>query len=321
MKKKYKLKKDIFLYLALIIAIIIGINKGIKEYKEYKYHKTTEYKLIEKGYSKKDIKLLRKYYTENDLKKLLKEEKNTTLLNLLQNKFYKHKYLDQYLNYYDINQDKTIDEIIRDVNLHHNYEFYEYNIPTNIEDNYQMLVNKYYNLDKNYIPDDLVTISLDYSWGQAGSQKIRKDAYEAYKNMHSAAKEATNSYLMIQSSYRSYDSQESVYNSYLKKYDEAYANKYAAKAGYSEHQTGLALDILSMDNPGQSTFKDTEVYNWLKDNSYKYGFILRYPEGKRDITGYEFEPWHYRYVGIDLAKKIYDSNLTFDEYYEYYLNK
>jgi D-alanyl-D-alanine carboxypeptidase len=319
-RKRYKLKPDIFLYIAVLIVVIILANKGIDAYKEYKYHQTTEYKLIEVGYSKKDIKVLSKYLSEKELIKLTKEKQNKTLVNLMNSKYYLHKNLDQYLEYLDLNPDKTIDEVIKDVNIHHNYAYYENTIETNTSLNYELLVNKYYYLTKDYEPDDLVVISTKYSWGTAGSQKVRKEAYDAFIKMHEAANE-NGIYLMVNSSYRDYASQERVYNNYKTNHSEEYADKIAARPGFSEHQTGLALDIFSIKNPAQATFKDSDAYAWLKDNSYKYGFILRYPENLENITGYSFESWHYRYVGVETAKKVYESGLTYDEYYAYNIEK
>ena len=321
-RKKYKLKIDGFLYLAVIIVLIVIAKKGINAYKEYQYHKTTEYKLITVGYTKKDIKLLDKYLDEKELLSLTKDKKkDVVLLNLMKSNFYLHKNLNEYKNYYDLNSNKAVDEIIQTVNVHRNHEFYDNTYPTDLEKGYGIIVNKYYYLDGEYEPDDLVTISTKYSWGSLGSQKIRQEAYDAYVNMHNAANSEANIYLMVNSSYRNYKDQQRVYNDYKNNHGEAYADNIAARPGYSEHQTGLALDIFSLASPSQATFKDSESYQWLLNNSYKYGFILRYPEGKENITGYKFESWHYRYVGVDLAQKIHDSGLTFDEYYAYYLEK
>ena len=91
-----------------------------------------------------------------------------------------------------------------------------------------------------------------------------------------------------------------------------------ARAGFSEHQTGLAIDILTY-NVTLSNFEETDAFKWLSSNAYKYGFILRYPKGKEDITGYEYESWHYRYVGVEIATQIFEEDITFDEYYAYYL--
>ena len=320
-RKKYKLKIDVFLYLAVIIVIIVLAKKGINMYKEYQYHKTTEYKLITAGYTKKEIKTLDKYLDEKELLKLTKEKKNTTLLSFMNSKFYLHKNLAEYEEYYDLNSNKTIDDVIQTVNIHRNHEFYENALQTDMNQGYGILVNKYYSLAEDYEPDDLVTISTKYAWGSYGSQKTRQEVYDAYLKMHEAANSEADIYLMVNSSYRPYKDQLRVYNNYKTNHGEAYADGIAARPGFSEHQTGLALDIFSIKNPAQATFKDSDAYKWLKENSYKYGFILRYPDGKENITGYKFESWHYRYVGVDLAKKVYDSGLTFDEYYAYYLEK
>lgn len=319
-RKRYKLKPDAFLYLAVVIVLIIFANKGCTAIKDHKYHKTTEYKLITQGYSKSDIKVLQKYFNSKELNSLSKKKKDAKLITLIKNKNYKHKLHNEYLEYMDLNHDKDIDEIISTVNLHLNYNFYENTMLTDISKNNLMLVNKYYSLKEDYIPDDLVVITSKYSWGANGSQKIRKDAYDQFIKMHEDA-EASDIYLMVGLSFRTYEKQTEVYNNYKNSQSEIYADKIAARPGHSEHQTGLALDIFSLKDTLQDSFKDSQTYAWLKENSYKYGFIERYPEGKEKITGFTYEPWHYRYVGIDDAKKIHDLNITFEEYYTNYIDK
>jgi len=117
---------------------------------------------------------------------------------------------------------------------------------------------------------------------------------------------------------RDYDEQEETYEYYKSTKGEEYANNYAAQPGNSEHQTGLAFDILS-PNSNTKNFDETEEFKWLQKNAYKYGFIMRYPKDKEDITGYKYEPWHYRYVGIEVAKQIHEEDITFDEYYAFYI--
>ena len=315
-KKKYKLKIDGFIFIAVIIVAIILINKGITAYKTYKYHQTTEYKLITVGYNKKEIKLLSKYLKESELLKLTSKKKDTKLISLMSNEKYLHKNYKNYLDYIDLNPNKDIDEVINLINLHLNYNFYEDVKETDLTKEYLILVNKYNYLNEDFAPSDIVTISTKYSWGSYGTHSIRKEVFDAFLKMHEDANQ-NGIYLMINSSYRDYKSQTIVYNRYKNNHGEIYADKYAARPGYSEHQTGLALDIFSIDGAIRDTFKDSKAYAWLKDNSYKYGFILRYPENKEKITGFSFEPWHYRYVGIDAAKYIYENNITFEEYYVY----
>ena len=126
-------------------------------------------------------------------------------------------------------------------------------------------------------------------------------------------------YLIVNSSFRSYAEQDELYETYKDSYGTIEADSLASRPGYSEHQTGLAIDIFSKDNTSTKTFKESNAYAWLLENSYKYGFILRYPEGKEDITGYTFEPWHYRYIGKKDAKKVHELNITYEEYYAYYI--
>lgn len=319
-KKKYKLKPDAFLYLAVIIVSIILINKGINYYKEYKYHKTTEYKLIENGYSKEEIKLLKKYYKEKDLIKFSKERKDKVLLTFLKNKRFKFERLNEYLEYLDLNPSKTIDEIINEVNLNLNYSFYEKIIDADESLNNLIVINKYYKLKDGYEPNDLTIVSTKYSWGASGSQKLVKEAYDAYIKMHEDAQKE-DIYLMISLSYRSHDEQNRIYEMYKNSHSDAYADKIAARPGHSDHETGLSFDVFSLQDTMQSEFKDTKTFEWLKNNAYKYGFIIRYPEGKEKITGFEYEPWHYRYVGIDAAKYITENNLTLEEYITYHYKK
>ena len=111
-----------------------------------------------------------------------------------------------------------------------------------------------------------------------------------------------------------------IYDEYKDLKGEEYADEYAARPDYSEHQSGLALDIITYGASGE-TFDTTDAFKWLQKNAHKYGFILRYPKDKEDITGYAYESWHYRYLGKDLATKVKKSGLTYDEYYAYYLDK
>jgi len=116
--------------------------------------------------------------------------------------------------------------------------------------------------------------------------------------------------LKIISGFRSYSYQKQVYNDYVEEYGEKKTNTFSAKPGYSEHQTGLALDICE----DSDKFINTKEDIWLQKNAYKFGFIIRYPKGKEDITGYKYEPWHIRYVGKKHAKRIYEKRLTLEEY-------
>lgn len=316
MKKKLKLKKQFKIIIIGIIIIIIASFIGIKKYKQYRYEQTYEYKLMQVGYKKEEANLLENVLDEDKLNEYINKNKDTTILNLINEKYFIYKNLDRYLKYLENNIKVSISDAVSYVNANRDFNYYEEIQDTDITQDTLMLVNKYYKLSEDYTPDDLVTISNNYSWGN--DQKTRKIVYDAFLNMFNDALEEQ-IYLMVNSSYRDYESQNTVYNNYKNSKGEKYADSIAARPGHSEHSTGLCLDIFSKTNTNKNTFKDTTDYAWLKDNAHKYGFILRYPENKESITGYSFESWHYRYVGIEVATFIYENDLTFDEYYAYYI--
>ena len=125
-------------------------------------------------------------------------------------------------------------------------------------------------------------------------------------------------YLMVTSSYRDYASQKEIYDYRKATQGERKADETAARPGHSEHQTGLALDVRSSTHWDNLTDAD---YEWMLNNSYKYGFIIRYPKNNSTITGYQEEPWHIRYIGVEHATKVHELGITYDEYYDLYLTK
>ncbi|MDY5860068.1 MAG: M15 family metallopeptidase, partial [Eubacteriales bacterium] len=132
----------------------------------------------------------------------------------------------------------------------------------------------------------------------------------AFKEMQSAAAKDGIT-LTIVSGFRSYTRQQTLYNNYVARDGKEAADRYSARPGYSEHQSGLAMDLNSVDD----SFAYTKEAKWIAENCARFGFIVRYPEGKEAITGYIYEPWHVRYLGVDLAESITASGLTFEEYF------
>lgn len=157
--------------------------------------------------------------------------------------------------------------------------------------------------------DGIIIVNKTYSLPKDYDPKVNKDALKALKLMQADAK-ALGLDLSLISGYRSYNTQKELYNKYVKKDGEEVANTYSAKPGHSEHQTGLAFDIGSVDR----SFANTSEAKWIEENAHLYGFIVRYPNGKTDITGYIYEPWHVRYLGKETAKKVWESGLTLEEY-------
>jgi D-alanyl-D-alanine carboxypeptidase len=144
---------------------------------------------------------------------------------------------------------------------------------------------------------------------------VDPEAKDKVDQMIRAAREEINREIIAFSGFRSYNYQKKLYNSSVETDGEEYAQRYSAKPGHSEHQTGLAFDLGGqMEYWLEPEFADTEEGIWLAENAHRFGFILRYPKDKEHITGYAYEPWHFRYVGEDHAKRIYEENLTLEEY-------
>ena len=222
--------------------------------------------------------------------------------------YFKEDNLDRYLKYLNTST-KDLETSITYVNIGLDNDYYTNVINIDNQDDLAVLVNKYHKLSNDYVPSDLEKINSKYQW-LGRSNELRKDAREAFEKMCEAATK-DNIYIYAGSGYRSYQTQLYLYNTYVKRDGFKAAETYSARASYSEHQTGLAMDIA---NKSGFISKNDKEYNWLVKNSYKYGFILGYPEDKENITGYMYEEWHYRYLGTTLAKEVYDSGLTYDEY-------
>lgn len=316
MKKKLKIKKQAKRRLIILILAIITLAVGIKLFNDYLYRQTYEYKLLQINYNLNEIKIIEKKLENKQIDTLLTRDYNPNLTKIISDKYFIFNKLDRYLNYANDNKDIDLSKVVSLINVNRNKNYYEDPIKTNYENEELMLVNKYYYLDKDYEPINIVTTSGTYSYA---NNSLNEETYEAYKDLYNAAK--TEGYtILIVSSYRNYEYQDELWNERKELYGTRKADEYAARAGHSEHQTGYAVDVADFYDTNDK-FGDTESYLWMKDNAHKYGFILRYPKDKEDITGYSYEPWHYRYVGIEIANKIYQENITFDEYYAYYLNK
>lgn len=181
------------------------------------------------------------------------------------------------------------------------------------------IVSKTHEISVDYVPTPIEIPDVETRTDKSDDeQSVRSDVATPIKKMFTQALVDGHS-LMIGSGYRSAALQAIYFNSLASSVGEETANQSIARPGQSEHQTGLAVDIstLSQQCYLNKCFATTEDGLWLADNAYKYGFILRYPEGKETITGYQYKPWHFRYVGIDLATALHESNLTLDEAWPY----
>jgi len=267
--------------------------------------------LLDKKYNSNEINYIFNNYIEN-IDILL----NMEYINILQFKDitnFNINNIDRYLKYQE-KKEYDIKTVVTYVNIGLDQKGYStYNSYTEEEANNDItiLVNKYNKLPDNYEPYDLVSLSYDSFY------TLRKDAAESFEKLTSAAL-IDNVVFYPFSAYRSFATQKVLYTRYKNRDGEELADTYSARPGFSEHQLGLAVDIRSNTLNDNLTDKD---YEWILNNSYKYGFIVRYPKGKSHITQFIEEPWHLRYLGIELATKVYESGLTYDEYYDIYLKK
>lgn len=224
--------------------------------------------------------------------------------------YYKDENIERYKIYKEKNQDFSDNEIITYVNIGLDNPYYTNTKESERQHTTEILVNKYNYISISYVPKNLETINTKYANNNMLLTKEAKDAFEKL-----AADAASEDYtITVMSAYRSYEYQQSLYNRYLAIDGQELTDTYSARAGHSEHQTGLAIDVYNKNLP-YTAFENTQEFYWMKENAYKYGYILRYPKDKEFITGYQYEPWHYRYVGVKIATYLQENNITYDEYY------
>lgn len=293
-KKNRKLKKSAKLILLLTAILIISLIIFLINNKKTQNENTQKNNNINNNTNNNNVKTKTNKFEDS--------------------KYYLEKNLTRYQEYENNNKDLSIDEIVKRVNCNLDKEFYVDVKPTDLSKNNLIIVNKFNYLEKDYVPKNLVELT------GYGNGSLVKEAYDAYVEMYNAAK-AQGLNLYVSTSYRNYNFQATLYNNYVNEDGQVNADTYSARPGYSEHQTGLAVDLGTTSNHSITQFGNSEEFVWVNNNCWKYGFIRRYTDESEYITGYVTEEWHYRYVGKDIAKFIYENNLTFEEYYAYYVEK
>jgi len=227
--------------------------------------------------------------------------------------FYKKKNLDRYKNYKLNNPNLSNKDIVLRVNIGLDHGFYTNTNEVKLFNNL-MIINKYNYVTNDFKPNDLVLVD-EYA---KENMYLVRECKEAFIKMAKEA-EIQGYSLRAISTYRTLEYQENLYNNYVKIDGIEKADTYSARPGYSEHHTGLAIDVDNL-KLSYNNFENTKEFSWMQQNAYKYGFILRYGKDN-SITGYIYEPWHYRYVGLEVAKYIYENNISFEEYYYEFLDK
>jgi len=250
------------------------------------------------------------YLVNNDIT----YEYSQKLVDIVRSKYFLKSRLERYMKY----DSDDINTIITNVNSNLDYDFYTNIQKSDTSKGNLIIVNKYYQLDNDYYYGELVT--MDKAYDNKNGSKLNKEAYAAFQKLVDAG-EKEGYHIRNNSSYRSYNTQSGLYNNYKNSNGLTWADKWSARPGHSEHQTGLALDVGVKNEYSLGKFESSPEFTWMKNNAHLYGFILRYPKGKEYITGYGYEPWHYRYVGVDVATYIYENNITYEEYYTYFVLK
>ena len=226
--------------------------------------------------------------------------------------FFKEENTNRYLSYQKNHPSFSIEEVITYVNLGLDKPFYTYTKESPYLNKKEILINKYIYVPRDYKPNHLVQYAKPNLY-------LVEEAKNAYIEMAKQA-EKDNLHIRVISAYRDVSYQENLYASYQEKDSVDIVDTYSARPMFSEHHSGLCVDL---DNVYTSYeyFEYTDEYTWMLENAYKYGFILRYPKGKESISGYQFESWHYRYVGKKISTYLHRHPITFDEYYVQFIEK
>ncbi len=266
-------------------------------------------KYLEIGYKAQDINNIFKLSSKNQTK-MLTLPKQTDFAKYIGIKNFNILNLERYKAYLQKEQ-KDLQTTVTYVNINLDKPFYTDSEEINPGNDLTIIVNKYHHVSKDYVPSDMKVL-----FDSTNNAKLIGVAADAYKLFIEAAKKDGIT-LQSTTAYRSYSFQNTLYTNYVAEDGKEKADTYSARPGSSEHQLGLAVDL---NDPNYSAARLSDKdYEWVLNNSYKYGFILRYTKDNEPITGYMEEPWHIRYLGIDLATKVHDSGLTYEEYYDLYI--
>ena len=267
--------------------------------------------LIKRGYSNNHINIILSHGNDSDITEFAKKDKVKYLEEFYYLDYAKIRYYDEYVEYSTTTGEDEETTVLY-INLGMDGEAYK-DVEVVDEFNHTMLVNKYRKLDENFEPYDLSDVPDEYSARELQASKM---AIDAFIEMAKAA-EKEDLGILINYAYRSYNTQVELCEEYKKLYGPSYVDKYIPYPGHSEHQTGLALDIRSKTT---SVFAESDEYDWVVENAYKYGFIMRFTNRGKNITGFKEEPWHIRFVGKTASEYIHKHRITYEEYYAMFVD-
>lgn len=284
-KQKRKQRRK-FLYLLVIIIFVIGLLVLIPR--------------IEQNTTKNEIQIITPTVDDMFALPYIFQE-------YIDIPYFKSEYMERYTAYKDAHGELSAEEIITHCNMGIDVEFYsresvEIENPSAID----VLVNKVYALPSDYEPNDLAIVE------SGRNTLMRAEAATAFNKLKEACKNEGFNIVAV-SGYRTTAYQQTVYNNKVASSGVEYANKYVSRPGHSEHSTGLAVDV-GINGTDYNAISKSEYYPTFYSMLEEYGFIVRYPNEKQDLTGYNYEAWHIRYLGLDVAKAVMESGLTYDEY-------
>lgn len=290
----------------LVLLVLVKSCQGII------YNYTDECRVYKLGYSIEQARVLTTVLSHEQIDSLIaRHEYDTIAYPLLYSRYFIVENFDRYLAYHKVDTTGApIADIVASVNVGKDLGSKRSAAPCDTSKGNLMLVNRYHYLDEQYKPQHLATFDKKCTYEE---QKALPAVVDAFMAMRQECKRQTNARLMVNSAYRSYSQQIATY----KRNDK----RYVAHAGFSEHQTGLAIDVTSLEHPMRWPFDTSTEGVWMRENCHQFGFVLRYPKDPRNIMNYSYEPWHLRYVGVETAKRIHDEGITFDEYYAFYVER
>ena len=287
-----------------VLLVLVKSCQGIV------YNYSDECKIYKLGYPIEEARLLTTVLSDDQADSLIaRGEHDTIAYPVINERYFIAKNFERYLAFHKNDTTSlSVSDIIAVVNVGGDRE--QTPVPCDTSKGYLMLVNGHHYLDEHYKPDALKTFKKTCCYEE---QKAKRTVVEAFMKMQQECKEETGAQLMVNSAYRSHQDQKGTY----KRNDK----RYVATPGHSEHQTGLAIDVTSLQHPEKWSFDKSKEGEWMRKNCHEYGFILRYPEKQSHVLGFSYEPWHLRYVGVETATRIHQEDITFDEYYAFYLDK
>lgn len=306
-----------FIFIGVTLGILFCIIfYSVKFIKDYNYKKTYDYKLLSAGYNEEEVKIIKNKFSNDKIDILLKEKYDKNVVSFIKEKYFIYNNLSKYMEYKKKNKNDTYTHVVSIINTEADVEWLDNEKETDTSKGNLMLVNRLYGLSKDYEPDDIIDVPVSISYSGV---KISKSILENIEELIEAGKEAGYTFV-LSDGYRSYEAQEKMFESYKNSYGYEEADRNVARPGHSEYQTGISFQIVPYNKVFDKP-KESEEYLWLKDNAYKYGFIFRYPEDKKDITLFDSYTWRLRYVGTDAASIIENEKICFEEYYAYFVNE